>query len=65
MGDPMEGFWIRALDEAERAEAKAKALRKKFGAAAEARCRDELQNFTSSDPRRRRLEDVWRALRWT
>ena len=61
----MEEFWIRALDEAERAEARAKALRARFGREAEARCLDELQNFAPSDPRRRRVEDVRRALRWT
>lgn len=61
----MEAFWIRALDEAERAEARAKALRERFGANAEARCLDELAAFAPSDPRRRRIEDVWRALRWT
>ncbi|WP_296596245.1 hypothetical protein [Phenylobacterium sp.] len=61
----MENFWLRALDEAERAEARAKALRARFGEAAEARCRDELQSFAESDPRRRRVADVFRALRWT
>ena len=61
----MEGFWIRALDEAERAEARARALRARFGPEAEAHCRDELQSFSPADPRRRRVEDVRRALRWT
>jgi hypothetical protein len=61
----MEGFWIRALDEAEQAEATAKALRKRFGPHAEARCLDELQRVSESDPRRRQIEDVRRALRWT
>ena len=60
-----EGFWLRALDEAERAEARAKALRARFGRDAEARCADELQSFGPSDPRRRGIEDVRRALRWT
>ena len=61
----MEDFWIRALDEAERAETRAKALRARFGSDAEARCLAELQTFAPSDPRRRGLEDVRRALRWT
>lgn len=61
----MEGFWIRALDAAEQAEAKAKALRARFGRDAEARCRAELQSFAESDPRRDRVADVVRALRWT
>lgn len=61
----MEGFWIRSLDDAERAEARAQALRDRYGGGAEARCRDELQTFARSDPRRRRIEDVRRALRWT
>jgi len=61
----MEGFWVRALDEAERAEARAKALRARFGREAEARCSAELSNFSPADPRRRRMEDVRRALRWT
>ena len=61
----MEGYWLRALDEAERAEARAKALRARFGPRAEAKCLDELQSFSPGDPRRRGLEDVRRALRWT
>jgi hypothetical protein len=61
----MEDFWIRALDEAERAEARARALRARFGDEAEARCLDELQTYSPSDPRRRGIEDVRRALRWT
>ena len=61
----MDGFWIRALDEAEHAEDRARALRARFGSQAEARCRAELQNFGPADPRRRKIEDVWRALRWT
>ena len=61
----MDAYWIRALDEAERAEARARALRARFGEAAEERCRAELQAFAPADPRRRRVEDVRRALRWT
>jgi hypothetical protein len=61
----MEAFWIRALDDAERAEARAKALRARFGREAEARCDAELSGFSPADPRRRRVEDVQRALRWT
>jgi hypothetical protein len=61
----MESFWMRALDAAEQAEAKAKALRARFGQDAEARCRAELQSFAESDPRRGRVADVVRALRWT
>ena len=60
----MDGYWMRALDEAEHAEDRARALRARFGAQAEARCRAELQGFALSDPRRRRVEDVQRALRW-
>lgn len=65
MGGPMEGFWIRKLDEAEQAEDIAKAMRARFGERAEARCRAELMTFAPEDPRRRRVEDVRRALRWT
>jgi len=61
----MEDFWMRALDDAEKAEARAKALRARFGEDAEARCQAELQSFSERDPRRRRLADVFRALRWT
>lgn len=60
----MDGFWIRALDEAEHAEERARVLRTRFGDQAEARCRAELQGFGPSDPRRRRIEDVQRVLRW-
>lgn len=61
----MEDFWLRALGDAEQAEARAKALRARFGEDAEARCRAELQSFSEHDPRRRRVADVFRALRWT
>ena len=61
----MEKFWIRALDDAEQAEVRAKALRERFGDEAEARCRAELLSFAPHDPRRRRVADVARALRWT
>jgi hypothetical protein len=60
----MDRFWIRALDEAEEAERRAKALRDRFGHDAESRCRAELAAFGPDDPRRRRVEDVARALRW-
>jgi hypothetical protein len=61
----MDAYWLRALDEAEAAEARAKTLRKRFGRDAEARCQEELANFATADPRRRDMEDVRRALRWT
>ena len=61
----MESFWLRSLDDAEKAEARAKAMRERFGQEAEARCRAELQSFSEHDPRRRRIADVFRALRWT
>lgn len=61
----MEDFWIRELAAAERAEAEARALRARFGQAAEARCADELARIAAADPRRRDVEDVRRALRWT
>lgn len=61
----MEGFWTRALDAAEQAEAKARALRERFGRDADALCRAELQSFAPHDPRRSRVADVVRALRWT
>lgn len=61
----MDTYWLRALDEAERAEARAKALRDRFGGEAETRCREELASFSEADPRRRNIEDVRRALRWT
>jgi hypothetical protein len=65
LGEPMETFWIRELEAAERAEARARALRDRFGAAAEQRCADEIRSITAADPRRRDLEDVRKALRWT
>lgn len=61
----MEDYWLRALDDAREAEERAKALRARFGDAAEDRCRAELQSFADRDPRRRRVADVFRALRWT
>lgn len=61
----MDVYWIRALDEAEQAEARARALRARFGDEAEERRRAELKAFPSDDPRRRRTENVRRALRWT
>lgn len=57
-------FFMRALNAAERAELRAKALRDRFGEAAEDRCRAEIASFAPSDPRRRKIEDVRRALRW-
>lgn len=61
----MDHYWIRALEEAERAEARARSLRARFGEAAEDRCRADLEDFPPDDPRRRQAEDVRRALRWT
>ncbi len=61
----MDLYWIRALEEAESAEARAKALRARFGDGAEARCRSELKRLEPDDPRRRQAQDVQRALRWT
>lgn len=61
----MDEFWIKALNEAEQAEARARRLRARFGEAAEERCRAELQAVAPDDPRRRKVEDVRRALRWT
>lgn len=61
----MDAYWLRALDEAEQAEARAQTLRKRFGRDAEARCSAELETFAPADPRRRDMEDVRRALRWT
>ena len=43
----------------------ARDLRRRFGPQAETRCRDELASFAPRDPRRHRVEDVRRALRWT
>lgn len=60
----MDAYWLRALEEVEQAERRARALRARFGPDAEARCRDELEAFAQADPRRRNLEDVHRALRW-
>lgn len=61
----MENFWIRSLEEADEAEREARELRARFGRQAEARCLEELHNFAPHDPRRRHVEDVRRALRWT
>jgi hypothetical protein len=61
----MDIYWLRALDEAEQAELRARALRDRFGLDAETRCREELATFSAADPRRRNVEDVARALRWT
>jgi hypothetical protein len=61
----MESFWMRALDDAEQAEVRARTMRERFGENAEDRCRAELQSFSEHDPRRRRIADVFRALRWT
>ncbi|MBW8815603.1 MAG: hypothetical protein JF588_19470 [Caulobacterales bacterium] len=60
----MQDFWLRELEAAERAEARARALRDRFGPAAEARCADEIRSIADAD-RRRDMEDVRRALRWT
>ncbi|HET6971961.1 MAG TPA: hypothetical protein VFH92_12600 [Phenylobacterium sp.] len=61
----MEDFWMRELEAAERAEARARAMRDRFGPAAEARCAAEIRSIATADPRRRDMEDVRRALRWT
>jgi hypothetical protein len=65
LGDPMEDFWLRELEAAERAEARARVLRDRFGPAAEARCAAEIRTIAEADPRRRDMEDVKKALRWT
>lgn len=61
----MDQYWLRALDEAEQAELRAQVLRNRYGPDAEARCNEELDTFSPTDPRRRDIEDVRRALRWT
>jgi hypothetical protein len=60
----MQDFWLRELEAAERAEARAQALRERFGPAAEDRCAAEIRTIADAD-RRRDLEDVRKALRWT
>jgi len=54
---------LRALNEAELAELRARKLRARFGDEAEATCSAELRSFAPDDRRRRRLEEVQRALR--
>ena len=61
----MEDFWLRALNNAELAELRARKLRARYGQGAEERCSAELRSFARDDPRRRKLQDVQRALRWT
>ncbi|MFZ5719604.1 MAG: hypothetical protein ACOY5Y_09085 [Pseudomonadota bacterium] len=61
----MDLYWIRALEEAECAEARARALRDRFGDEAEARWLSELNGLEPDDPRWRQAHDVQRALRWT
>lgn len=61
----MEDFWLRALNNAELAELRARTLRVRYGEEAEAQCSAELRSFDESDPRRRKLKDVQRALKWT
>lgn len=61
----MEEFWLHALEKAERAERQARELRARFGRQAEAHCLEELHNCPPHDPKRRDVEDVRRALRWT
>jgi hypothetical protein len=65
MGRPMDEYWLRALNNAELAELRARSLRARFGQEAEAQCMAELTSFALDDPRRRKLEQVRRALRWT
>jgi hypothetical protein len=60
----MQEFWLRALEAMDEAEDRARELRRRFGTAAEARCADEIATFAPHDPRRHRVEDVRRALRW-
>lgn len=54
---------LRDLNSAELAELRARRLRERYGAAAEAQCSAELRSFAPDDPRRRKLEDVQRVLR--
>jgi hypothetical protein len=61
----MEEYWLRALNNAELAELRARKLRARYGEKAEAQCSAELRSFDERDPRRRKLQDVQRALKWT
>ena len=61
----MEDYWLRALNNAELAELRARKLRSRYGEAAETHCDAELRSFAPDDPRRRKLKDVQRALKWT
>ena len=56
---------LRALNTAELAELRARSIRARFGDKAEARCAAELRSFAPDDPRRRKLEQVKRALKRT
>jgi|1185.fasta_scaffold1149552_2 hypothetical protein len=53
---------LRALNEAELAELRARKLRARYGEDAEATCSAELRSFAPDDPRRRKLEKVRQAL---
>ncbi|MBX3485752.1 hypothetical protein [Phenylobacterium sp.] len=57
--------WLRALNNVELAELRARRLRERYGASAEDECASEIRSFAPDDPRRRRLEQVKKALRWT
>jgi hypothetical protein len=57
--------WLRALNTVELAELRARKLRDRYGERAEAQCAAELRSFAPDDPRRRKLEQVKNALRWT
>lgn len=59
----MDGYWFRALEQAEAAERRAKALRETFGSEAEAHCSDAVG--PSEDAPAPRPDDVRKALRWT
>jgi len=61
----MTDVWLRALNNAELADLRARRLRARYGDDAEARCAAELRSFAPDDPRRRKLEDVRRALKWS
>lgn len=61
----MSDDWLRALNDVELAELRARRLRERYGAAAEDECAAEIRSFAPDDPRRRRLEQVRKALRRT
>lgn len=61
----MQNDGLRAVNNAELAELRARSLRARYGETAEARCSAELRSFAPDDPRRRRLEQVKQALKRT